>query len=62
MSFKGTRNMKVIRQSGHEYKEIPTIILKGLWLQELGFSIGDHVQVRCESGQLVITRGEEVQR
>lgn len=62
MSFKGTRSMKVIRQSGREYKETPTIILKGLWLQELGFQIGDRVQVRCESGQLVITRGEEVQR
>jgi hypothetical protein len=52
---KKNRNMKVISQSGYKYKETPTIMLKGLWLKELGFEIGDYVSVSCENGKLIIT-------
>ena len=31
------------------------ITLKGQWLKELGFDIGDYVSISCENGKLVIT-------
>lgn len=49
------RNMKVYEISGYRYKPTPTIILKGQWLQKLGFNIGDPVLVKCEDGKLIIT-------
>lgn len=49
------RSIKVISQSGHNYKATPTIMLKGQWLKELGFDIGDYVSITCENGKLVIT-------
>jgi antitoxin component of MazEF toxin-antitoxin module len=30
--------------------------IQGLWLQELGFNIGDSVMVKCDDGKLVITQ------
>lgn len=50
------RSIKVISQSGHNYKATPTIMLKGQWLKKLGFDIGDYVSITCENGKLVITR------
>lgn len=41
------RSIKVISQSGHNYKATPTIMLKGQRLKELGFDIGDYVSVTC---------------
>ena len=32
-----------------------TITLKGQWLKELGFDIGDYVSISCENGKLVST-------
>ena len=37
------RSIKVVSQSGYNYKATPTITLKGQWLKELGFDIGDYV-------------------
>lgn len=59
MAFKKNRSMKVYGQSGYRYKETPAIMLKGLWLQELGFEIGDYISVTCENGKLIITPGAE---
>lgn len=59
MAFKEYREIKVCKQSGYHYKPTSTIILKGQWLQELGFTYGDKVQVRCEKGKLIITKAEE---
>ena len=53
------RSIKVISQSGHNYKATPTIMLKGQWLKELGFDIGDYVSITCENGKLVITPDAE---
>ena len=50
------RSMKVHEQSGYNYKATPTIILKGQWLKEMGFEIGDYITVSCEDGKLIITR------
>ena len=49
------RSMKVHEQSGYNYKATPTIILKGQWLKEMGFEIGDYISVSCEDGKLIIT-------
>lgn len=60
MKKKKIRQMKVCAQSGYNYKETPTIQLKGQWLRELGFEIGDAITVRCEDGKLIITPREEM--
>ncbi len=53
------RSMKVHEQSGYNYKATPTIILKGQWLKEMGFEIGDYITVSCENGKLIITPDAE---
>ncbi len=50
MAIMKNRNLKVIAQSGYKYRETPTITLKGQWLKDLGFEIGDYVSVSCENG------------
>ena len=35
------------------------IMLKGMWLKELGFDIGDYISVTCEDGKLIITLDTE---
>jgi len=35
-------------------RTIPEIRFGGIWLSELGFSIGDHVRLALENGQIVI--------
>lgn len=59
MAFKKNRSMKVYGQSGYRYKETPAIMLKGQWLKELGFEIGDYILVCCENGKLIITPDAE---
>ena len=53
------RSIKVYGQSGYKYQETPTIMLKGMWLRELGFEIGDYISVVCEDGKLIITPDTE---
>ena len=50
-----SRNLKVYGQSGYRYHETPAILLKGKWLGELGFNVGDYISIVCENGKLVIT-------
>ena len=59
MAKKNVRSMKVCGQSGYKYKTVPAITLKGKWLEEMGFHLGDYVQVKCENGQLIIMRDVE---
>ena len=56
---KKNRSIKVYGQSGYKYKDTPTIMLKGMWLRELGFDIGDYISISCENGKLVITPDAE---
>lgn len=58
--IKKIRNMKVYEQSGYNYKSTPTITLKGQWLKETGFDIGDSITVTCEDGRLIISPREEI--
>ena len=37
MKNQKNRSMKVYSQNGRNYKATPTIILKGQWLEEMGF-------------------------
>lgn len=60
MAYKEYREMKVYEQSGYNYQNTPTIVLKGKWLQELGFSMGDKVSVKCEDERLTITKADEI--
>lgn len=53
------RSVKVYGQSGYKYRETPTIMLKGLWLKEEGFDIGDYISVTCEDGEIIITQDTE---
>lgn len=40
----------------------PQLRIQGLWLKDLGFNIGDSVQVKCEDGKLIISRDKEKER
>lgn len=53
------RSIKVYGQSGYKYRETPTILLKGNWLKEAGFDIGDYISVTCEDGRLIISQDTE---
>ena len=55
MAYKKYREMKVYEASGYQYKRTPSIVLKGKWLSELGFDIGEQIEVKCEDGRLIIT-------
>jgi len=54
MADKKKRNLKIYSQSGYRYHEVPAIILRGTWLKNAGFDIGDYVSVKCENGRLII--------
>ena len=56
---KKNRSVKVYGMSGYKYQTTPTIMLKGNWLKELGFDIGDYISISCENGKLVITPDTE---
>ena len=53
---KGTRKLKVYGQSSGSNNYVPTIMLKGKWVEDCGFNIGDGFNVLCEEGRLTITR------
>lgn len=48
------RNLKVYNQSQGYKGNVPTIILKGDWLKELGFECNQPIEVVCEKGKLII--------
>ena len=56
---KKNRSIKVYGMSGYKYQSTPTIMLKGNWLRDLGFDIGDYISISCENGKLVITPDAE---
>ncbi len=56
MGNKKNRKMKVYGTSGYKYKTTPTIILKGQWLEENGFEIGQEIEVKCENERMIITK------
>lgn len=55
---KNYRHLKVHGSSGYQYKETPTIIMKGNWLKEFGFDSNTAITVECADGKLIITPRE----
>ena len=53
------RNLKVYEQSGYKYKATPAIMLKGKWLKDAGFEIGEFITVTVEDGKLIIAPDAE---
>lgn len=63
MSDKMIRKLKVYGYAGRNYKDVPTIMLKGQWLERLGYDCGDYIEVICYDGEIKIRRiGEEAAR
>lgn len=59
MKEKKNRRLKVYGQSnGYNYQDVPTIVLKGKWLEAAGFNIDDGISVQIKSGSLYIQRAE----
>ena len=55
MKNKKNRRLKVYVQSnGYNYKDVPTIVLKGKWMEAVGFDIGTDLLIECEKGKLII--------
>ena len=53
------RRLKVYGQSnGYNYQDVPTIVLKGKWLEIAGFEIGNNLLVECEDGKITISAVE----
>lgn len=50
------RELTVSEATNYGRKTAPMLRIQGLWLQELGFNIGDPVLVKCEDGKLIITQ------
>ena len=49
------RKLKVYYSSSN-YEEVPTIILKGKWLEKAGFNIGDYVEVECDGDKITLVK------
>ena len=64
--FKKIRSLKVYEKLVRfgdprfraKYKTIPSIVLQGEWLRELGFEAGDRIRVECSEGKISIQREE----
>ena len=52
------RKLKVYEQSmgGGNYTQVPTILLKGKWLEEAGFKAGEYVEVVCDGDKIILTK------
>ncbi len=48
ISEQPARRLKVYSQNSSNNKQTPTIILKGAWLEEWGFEIGNIIEVTCK--------------
>ena len=46
------RNVEYKRKN----KQKPQIVICGDWLEKIGFSIGNKIEVDCNDGKLVITK------
>lgn len=53
---KKKRILTIYAGSGKAYQSIPQIRIQGKWLEALGFSIGDKLEIACKENQLIITK------
>ena len=57
------RKLTVYNGRGDFKKSSPQILLQGNWLEKDGFSAGVKIIVKCQQGQLLITkRGADAKR
>lgn len=49
------RELKIGEVSCYGERTVPQLRIQGLWLQDLGFQIGDPVRVKCEDRRIIIT-------
>ncbi len=56
MAEKSERKLKVYGMSGYNYKLVPTIMLKGTYLEKFGFRRGDQIHVRMEEYKIIIEK------
>lgn len=49
------RKIKVNATSGYRYKDVPTLMLKGEYLNAFGFPIDTKVSVKLEQERIIIT-------
>ena len=59
MTNKNIRSVKIYGMSRYKHQSTSTIMLKGRWLEELGFQIGNYITVSCENGRIIITPDAE---
>ncbi len=52
------RKLTVCYGRGNYKQAPPQIFLQGKWLEQAGFSAGDKITVKCQQGQLIITKNE----
>lgn len=52
------RRLTVYYGRGSNNKMPPQILLQGQWLERMGFAAGDKITVKCQTGQLIITKDE----
>ena len=56
MGTKTERHLKVYGYES-EWRDLPAEIrLKGKWLKEINFQVGDRILVTCEDGRIVIDK------
>ena len=53
-----SRKLKIYEQSmgGGNYTQVPTILLKGKWLEEAGFKTGEYVEVVVEGDKITLSK------
>ena len=53
-----SRKLKIYEQSmgGGNYTQVPTILLKGKWLEEAGFKPGEYVEVVVEGDKITLSK------
>lgn len=61
VKIKSNRPLEVYETSGYQYKPTLTIIMKGQWLEQFGFGVGEKINVRCEAGKVIVTRITETE-
>ena len=53
------RSLKVYGMNNYKYEATPAIVLRGKWLETVGYSIGDFISVSFEDGKIIITPDAE---
>lgn len=56
---KNIRKIKVNATSGYKYKDTPTILLKGEYLNACGFSIGTQLTVTLSNDKIIIEKAPQ---